>query len=46
MHECPGCGMACDCDGEDTWFDWPFNSHCTCQCEEFDGMDDEVEVEE
>jgi hypothetical protein len=21
MHECPVCGLACDCDGEDTWFD-------------------------
>jgi hypothetical protein len=23
MHECPDCGMACDCDGEDTWIDAP-----------------------
>ena len=22
MHECPDCGQVCDCDGEDTWYDW------------------------
>jgi hypothetical protein len=21
MHECPECGQACACDGEDTWFE-------------------------
>jgi hypothetical protein len=21
MHECPDCGQACDCDGEDIWWD-------------------------
>ena len=21
MHECPDCGLACDCDGEDLWND-------------------------
>lgn len=34
MHECPNCGMACDCDGEDTWLEAPDN--CSCECEEFD----------
>jgi len=32
MHECPGCGQACDCIGDDTWDDteaW----HCQCTCE-------------
>lgn len=31
MHECPDCGQACDCDGEDTWFDeCPDNCECDC----------------
>ena len=33
MHECPECGQACDCDGEDTWFDFPYNLDCTHDCE-------------
>jgi hypothetical protein len=20
MHECPDCGLVCDCDGQNTWF--------------------------
>ena len=34
MHECPICGQTCDCDGEDTWFSYPYNLDCTCNCEE------------
>lgn len=26
MHDCPDCGEACDCDGEDTWVD--INDEC------------------
>lgn len=29
MHDCPWCGMACDCDGEDTWLEPPYDcDHC------------------
>lgn len=40
MHECPWCGQACDCDGEDTWVD---TLDCTHLCEEEDeeGFDDD-----
>jgi hypothetical protein len=27
MHECPDCGQACDCDGEDTWW----NNYDQCE---------------
>lgn len=41
MHECPECGQACDCDGEDTWFDDLQTSlNCTHDCEEFDDDND------
>ena len=33
MHECPDCAQACDCDGEDTWFDFPHNLNCSHDCE-------------
>jgi hypothetical protein len=38
MHECPECGQACDCDGEDTWnnigsSDW---LNCEHECEDMD----------
>ena len=26
--------MACDCDGEDLWHDWPFSLDCTHKCED------------
>lgn len=42
MHECPECGQACDCDGEDTWVSWPYNLDCMHECELFDD-DDEYE---
>jgi len=34
MHECPECGQACDCDGEDTWIGWPANIECSHDCED------------
>lgn len=36
MHECPNCGQACACDGEDTWFDEWANCECPCDDEEAD----------
>lgn len=39
MHECPECGQACDCDGEDTWVGWPANLDCTHDCEDEWGDD-------
>jgi hypothetical protein len=32
MHECPNCGQACDCIGDDTWDDTEA-AECECQCE-------------
>lgn len=49
MHACPECGMACDCDGEDLWHDWPFNLDCTHECEDEDDdlyLDDDAWSEE
>lgn len=43
MHECPDCGQACDCDGEDTWFEAP--DDCTHECEEENDEDYGVEDE-
>lgn len=37
MHECPECGQACDCDGEDLWHDR--YDDCEHNCEEFDDDD-------
>ena len=31
MHDCPDCGAACDCDGEDHMQDAPWD--CTHECE-------------
>lgn len=39
MHECPECGQACDCDGEDVWHAWPYNLTCRHGCEEDDDLD-------
>ena len=39
MHECPVCGMACDCDGEDTWMPAP----TFCECEGSHEKEDEDE---
>jgi hypothetical protein len=32
MHDCPDCGSACDCDGEDTWID-AHSDECVHECE-------------
>lgn len=37
MHECQICGQACDCDGEDTWFENVAN--CAHECEDFEDDD-------
>ena len=44
MHECPECCQACDCDGEDTWFDFPHNLYCTHDCEPYseDDLDEYI----
>lgn len=39
MHTCPECGMACDCDGEDTWID-SHAADCTHECEEEEDLGD------
>lgn len=38
MHECPRCGQACDCDGEDLWHSYPAREvlECTCECEDME----------
>jgi hypothetical protein len=33
MHECPDCGQACDCVGDDVWDDSEAQ-RCTCECDE------------
>ncbi len=38
MHECPWCGMECDCDGED--LSQPAPEECSHECEE-EGLEDE-----
>lgn len=45
MHECPECGQACDCDGEDTWFDDEQTAlNCEHVCEDFDNdVEDEID---
>lgn len=40
MHECPKCGQACDCIGDDTWDDTE-SAFCECDCE--DDLDNEDE---
>ena len=43
MHECPECGKACDCDGEDTWFEnYQF---CECDCWYEPDYDSDYELE-
>lgn len=48
MHECPGCGTVCDCDGEDIW--WEFDSEaveeCMHNCDEEDYEDDDLDYYE
>jgi len=33
MHECPECGQACDCDGEDVWNEYA-GLECVHECED------------
>lgn len=42
MHSCPDCHQACDCDGEDLWyeFDSPEAENCCHECEEYEDDDD------
>lgn len=39
MHECPNCGQACDCIGDDTWDDNE-SAHCRHECEDDLANDD------
>lgn len=39
MHECPGCGQACDCDGEDIWNDAASRA-CGHDCADGESEDD------
>lgn len=39
-HECPDCGQACYCDGDDTWMD-SGSEACEHGCEE--GVDYDVD---
>lgn len=41
MHECPACGFACDCDGEDLWND-DNAEDCICNCENSDDNPNEA----
>lgn len=42
MHECPECGSACDCDGED--HEQPAPNDCSHDCEaNYDFSDDEAQ---
>lgn len=48
MHECPFCGQACDCDGEDTWLDAPIDCMCDCggddpRNDDYDDLLDDIE---
>lgn len=40
MHECPECGQACDCDGEDVWNDYAGRT-CRHDCEDEEDADDQ-----
>lgn len=40
MHDCPECYQACDCDGEDTWFD-DIEFSCFHECDEEEDYDDD-----
>lgn len=39
MHDCPECGLACDCDGEDLWHDTEPEGGCAHVCEDLHGED-------
>jgi len=36
MHECPECGRLCNCDGEDLFFECPYNFLIECHHKDFD----------
>lgn len=39
-HECPDCGQACYCDGDDTWMDlWATGGDCCHTCPEDENGD-------
>ena len=40
MHDCPDCGQACACDGEDTWND-EASEDCVHDCDPQDIEDDD-----
>lgn len=40
MHECPDCGQACDCDGEDTWYEFDEIEECSHVCDDECDNDD------
>lgn len=47
-HDCPACGMACYCDGDDTWMEsaWTL-AHCMHDCDpEDDDLDYGAEDDE
>lgn len=40
-HECPDCGQACYCDGDDTWIDlWATDGDCDHECGDDEWPDD------
>ncbi len=39
MHDCPVCGEACDCDGEDVYYEFAPNSCNHCPEEEETSID-------
>ena len=41
MHDCPACGVACDCDGEDHWRSVAFEE-CEHYCWEDDICEDDI----
>lgn len=49
MHDCPKCGEACDCDGDDLWRDDVRQCFCECYADnendiDFDPLADETNI--
>lgn len=44
MHECPDCGQACDCDGEDVWNDYAGRT-CRHDCEDEEDAPDQYSLD-
>lgn len=41
-HDCPDCGQACYCDGDDTWIDlWATDGDCDHECGDDEWPDDD-----